>query len=799
MKLALALIVKGVDEEAPLLERCLHYASGAVDGIFVTITHNKDESPSQAVEDVCNKYGATVSKFEWIKDFAAARNFNFSQVPKEFDYIFWLDADDILKDSDPTVGMGSRLKDTIESRPEVDTFSMFYLYAFDEHENPTVVHQKTRVIKNDGCCKWQGLGIHEELVPNRQLVQFAIKGIDIVHRSTATRLDGSRDRNYEIAKTWSEKNPQDPTSFFNLANASFGVGKYDDSLQAFEKFLGMSKSDDEKYLARLRRGDVFWVQGKHEQALDEARYAIGMKPEYPDAYHAAGRYYYALGQYDKAKDSILNGLVRPVPYYQIIVYNPREYDYQPLMNLAKCYYALNLPQLALPAFEAAIKVVPADEELKKTIKILKKEAKEGDEIVKLCSVLRKITDKTKLKKQLDKIPEKFKFHPEVLRIRNTNFVKESSSGKDLVIFCGFTEEEWTPESIAKKGSGGSEEAAITLAQGLADKGWNVTVYNNCGTEEQTFASGMALGKNKLSINGIEQKTVTYKPYMSWNYRDKQDVTILWRQTKPLDWEINSTKVYVDMHDVIPSGEFTPARIDKADKVFFKSNYHRNLYPQIPQEKCVVLPNGIWTEKFETTEKDPYLMINTASPLRALTALIDIMKEVRKEVPEAKMKWAYGWVTTDGGMKNEPDYLAWKEKTIQGMKEAGIEDVGRLTHNQVAELYNKASLYIYPTGFPEIDCISVTKALAADCFPISSDYAAIGEKTQYGGLYFKWDGRHEDFPTWDMSITDETIKKQFAKAIIQYLKEPSLVVDSLGVKKNYSWPSIIEKWNELCTT
>lgn len=777
MKIALAMIVKGVDAEAPMLARCLHYASEAVDDIFITVTHAKGEKPSQKVYDVCNRFKATTSKFEWIHDFAAARNFNFQQVPKEYDYIFWLDADDVLKDADKTVGLGSRLKDTVESRPDVDAFTLFYLYAFDEHGNPSVVHQKTRVVKNDNTWKWEGLGLHESLVPNRQITTFGIKGIDVIHLSNDDRLIDSRQRNYRISMEWAKNKPEDPTSWYNLGNSAFGVGKYEEALNCFDKFLVLSKSDEEKYIVRLRRGDVLWAQNKNQEALQEAQYAIGLKPEYPDAYHAAGRFYYALNRFEDAKNMFLNGLVRPAPYYKIIVYNPRDYDYKPLMDLAKTYYALNLPQLALPALEQACRIVPADESLKKTIRTLRKLSKEGDEVVKLAGKLRKIKDKKKLKVELDKIEAPFKYHPMILMIKNENFIKDTSSGKDLVIFCGFTEQEWTPKTIAKTGSGGSEEAITILAEALADN-YNVTVYNNCGSDE--------------SVHG----RVTYKPYMSWNYRDKQDVTILWRNTKPLDWELNSTKIYVDMHDVIPAGEFTTNRIKKLDKVFFKSNYHRKLYPAIPEEKTVIIPNGIWPDVFKPTEKDKFLMVNTSSPVRALTALIEIMKEVRKEVPQAKMQWAYGWQVTDGGMANEPDYPEWKAKTLKGMEEAGIEDVGRLTHKKVAELYNKASYYIYPTGFPEIDCISVTKALAADCYPISTDYAAIGEKMQYGGAYIHWGKNHDEFKTWDMSINDEKVIKQFVKEIVKHLQHPELAsLANEGAKANYAWPSIIDRWNK----
>lgn len=784
MKIALAILVKGVDSEAEVLDRCLHYASKAVDHIFITVTHEANEIPSQKVYDICNKYGVTTSKFQWIKDFATARNFNFSQVGKDFTHILWLDADDVYRDKTNLDNKGSgSLKKILEIHPEIDCFSMFYLYAFDEYKNATVVHQKTRVIKNNGCVEWSGNGIHEDFKENRTLTRFAIDGIDILHLTDQTRIDTSKQRNYDITKSWLNGHEDDPRSYWNLANSAFGAADYDESLKAFEVFMEKSHSDEEKYIARLRMSDVYWVQGNHNLALDQARYALGMRPEYPDAYHVCGRIYYQLGQFDRAKDMFLNGLGRPAPYYKILVYNPREYDYTPLMNLAKCYYALNLPQLALPAFEAAIKIVPADKALKKTIKILKKESLEGDEIIKLASKLRKITDKVKLKKQLDKVPEKFKFHPEILRIRNTNFIKTTSSGRDLAIFCGFTEEEWTAKSIEEKGSGGSEEAIVTMAQGLTERGWNVTIYNNCGHLE------------------TEHKGVIYKPYMGWNYRDKQDVVILWRNIKPLDWEINADKIYLDMHDVIPAGEFTSPRIDRVSKIFFKSEYHKNLYPIIPQDKTAIIPNGIDPTQFTSQlDRDNTLIINTSSPVRSLTSLIEIMKEVRKEVPEAKMKWAYGWITTDGGMKGEPEYPVWKKKILEGMKEAGIEDIGRLTHKEIAKLYQEANIFLYPTGFPEIDCISLTKALFAGCWPITTDYAALGEKMEAGGSFIHLDHKHDDYKTWDMGILDKELKQKFAHEIIQKLKTPVKESSRKRLEKfaieNYSWDKIINQWNEI---
>ena len=138
IKLALALIVKGTDAEAELLDRCLENVSPYVDGIFITSTYKKGEIPNQRVREVAEAYDAEVSTFEWINDFGAARNFNFSQVPKEFDYILWCDADDVWRGLD-------KLKPTLEANPKVDILAFWYLYDFDQYNQPTVVHKKSRV------------------------------------------------------------------------------------------------------------------------------------------------------------------------------------------------------------------------------------------------------------------------------------------------------------------------------------------------------------------------------------------------------------------------------------------------------------------------------------------------------------------------------------------------------------------------------------------------------------------------------------------------------------------------------
>ena len=87
------MIVKD-DTEAEELRRALRSVNGVMDGIFITGTKN----PQKKVKRVCKEFKATWNWFEWCNDFSKARNYSFSVVPKDFDYIFWMDTDDVISD-----------------------------------------------------------------------------------------------------------------------------------------------------------------------------------------------------------------------------------------------------------------------------------------------------------------------------------------------------------------------------------------------------------------------------------------------------------------------------------------------------------------------------------------------------------------------------------------------------------------------------------------------------------------------------------------------------------------------------
>lgn len=787
------MIVRGSDTEAELLERCLSSVSPYVDGIFITITQ-----PNENVEKVAKNFKAHVSHFEWIGDFAAARNFNFSQVPKEFDYILWTDADDVWRGLD-------KLKPTLDDNPRMDAFAFDYLYDWDEAKLPTVVHKKTMLIRNDNCASWVG-ALHEDLIENRQLDVRHIKGIERLHLTTSERVAENSQRNVTIAKSEIAKNSSDPRTYWNLANSQFAVSNFVEARDTFEQFLTLTESDDERYLAYERLGDTYRALGNTNEAIKQLRLAIGLFPYYPEAYFQLAHLYFTMGNWDKAEEYCIQGLRRKPLVNKMIVYNPRDYDYNPMMLLANVYYQKNRPDLMLPLLEGCSKIYPKDKRLKDMVKEGRAEKKAMGRALTAIEKLRTITDKVKLKKAIEALPEAIASHPALVSLRNTNFIKETSTGKDLVIYCGNTLQEWNPELFKTKGFGGSEEAVVNLSRELAKLGWNVTVYNNCGHKPMTEIVGWPTSKEASIFKNISGTLpeVTYRPFWEWNYRDKQDVVILWRWAKPLDAEINAPKIFLDLHDVVSEGEFTPARLKRVTKILVKTAFHRSLFPNVPEEKIAIVPNGMDFALLESNppiEKDPFLIINTSSPDRSMDVLPKLFKEVKKRVPQARLQWAYGWDNFKAANANDMKKLEWMKQTQKEMDEVGIETLGRISQAEVGKLYQRATILAYPSAFAEIFCISVLKAQSAHCLPITTDFGAFAEINKFGiqthtaTTKENWNKPYQYF----FGITDEKEQQAWVDAVCKSLKDGGSPAYPPAVREwtdTFKWPEVAKHWNDL---
>lgn len=773
MKIALCLIVKGTDEEAELLERCLANMSPYVDGIFITSTYT--DKPNENVEKVTKRYKGALSTYKWTNNFSEARTFNFSQVPKDYDYIMWSDADDMWYNL-------QLLRPLLEKNPQYDALAVNYLYDFDEYNQPIVIHKKTMVIRNDDCAKWFGR-LHEDLIQTRELNLHFSPDIQRQHKTNDVRITESKKRNVLISEQENKENPNDPRTFFNLANSYFGNAQYKEAVTAYNQFIEASGSDDEIFLARMRVSRAYEQINANKEAILNGQIAIGMRPDLPDAYLNMAEIYDARNNLDKAIYFYLEGLIKKPQYHAMIAYNPRDYDYNPMKSLAKVYFRKDRPDLALGMLKGCLAIDPNNKALKGFVEELTLETERMHKAIKEIENLDKIEDTKAQLEYISKLPVELQSHPAICKIRNRLFPKTESTGKDIAYFCGFTDHEWNPDLFKTKGFGGSEEAVINLSRELVKEGYNVTVYNNCGIEE------------------MERDGVKYKPFWAFNYRDKWDKIIFWRSARAVDGfireKIDYPEIYIDLHDVISEGELNESRLKRIKKIFVKTKAHRDIFPAVPEEKFAIIPNGHDVNMFtEDIKRDQYLMVNTSSPDRSMDVLPKLFKEVKKRVPQARLKWAYGWDIFDKSFADDDARMKWKAKIVSEIEEAGIEALGKLPQAECAKLYQEGNILAYPSEFYEIDCISVKKAQFAGCLPITTDFAAFNESVQFGVKVHSPKNKDNWALPYQNSfgLTDEKTQQEWVDACVKILNTP------IGDRKEmvewasqFAWSNITKRW------
>ena len=373
-------------------------------------------------------------------------------------------------------------------------------------------------------------------------------------------------------------------------------------------------------------------------------------------------------------------------------------------------------------------------------------------------------DVRRLNRSISELPEELWTNPMILNFRRGYQQKSSSTGRDLVWYCGPGQYfQFTNKWNGRSGDvGGSEESVINMAKGLAKRKWNVTVY--CVTDAKRIVDG-----------------VWYIPYWEWLPLDRQDVTIIWRDPSILqDQRVNSGKIILDLHDVIDPKWITKEISEQLTYICVKSKFHASTVNFA--EGCAkrkIIPNGIHVADFACSveEKRSNIIINTSSPDRSLRALLRALPIIRREIPNAEIHWAYGFRNgiQEGGMEADSrKYVTdWVTETKEIMANTeGFVDLGRLSQTDICGLYRKAKVFAYGTRFPEIDCISMTKALAAGCIPVVTNTAALGEKIENcNSIAFDAQRRPASDNEIDYSIEPGEIFDEWVRGIISALSTP----------------------------
>lgn len=797
VKVALCLIVKaGDDSELGHLRTCLQSVAHHVDGIFINLNHLPGKKVSGKMHKLCADYGATTIVTEWHDDFAEARNANFKQVTHDFTHILWLDTDD-------TIDHPQKIVKVCESSSNYDSVYADYLYDTDEEGNPVTVHMVARLLKNNGSHVWKGM-IHETLIETRSVSQGMTKDFTVIHHADEKRKDESLQRNARILEKQlelEEKNP-DPRTFYYLASTYIDLGRTEEAKAWMETYLDISGWDQERGAARTKLGTIYLQEGNRSEAKKNFMLAIGEDPDNPEPRIEMGSLELESQSYHKAR-RWLESVEAMEKSMTTLERNPMGYTFRTYILLADVYLGMGGKWLekSLEYAKKAAKYKKKNKDVKKYVKMIENvvnDKKLTTSVVDLVRALKKNKEGDKIKLLAKAVPKQLEDNPIIVRLREPE--PYTWPEKSVVIMTGDTAiDEWGPWSL-KEGIGGSEEAIIRLSKHLAERGWKVVIFG------------------KVGANAGLHDGVMWRNFWECNMEDNFDVFIAWRAPFMFEKPIKARKSYLWLHDVMEPGEFTPQRIEHFTKCIVLSNYHRSLFPMIPDEKIMLSANGIDSGEFVREEKeqspcpecdgmcegckfcketgqvgnaalrDPHKMIYTSSHVRGLKYMYELWPEIKAAVPDATLDVFYGRESYDAINKGNPERMKWMDDMMAQAKSLdGVTDHGKVGQDDIVRHIFESGLWVYPCPFPEISCITAMKMQAGGAVPVASNHAALNETIQFG--------HKQQFG----EFSDEDLQK-YKEALIWWLQHPEeqekIRADMMSwARGHYDWSKVADQWSE----
>ncbi|HEY6018624.1 MAG TPA: glycosyltransferase family 4 protein, partial [Candidatus Paceibacterota bacterium] len=349
--------------------------------------------------------------------------------------------------------------------------------------------------------------------------------------------------------------------------------------------------------------------------------------------------------------------------------------------------------------------------------------------------------------------------------------------KTIIIGAMGAPEAWNPKTFEETGLGGSETAAMKLATSFARPGSKNRVLLYSTISEPGYYDG-----------------VGYRDSSHFRAEIPSDLYIAWRSPEAADWDINTKKLVLWMHDTDAGDRITPARVRKFDAIVVLTEWHRNhmmrMYPFIPKEKFVIIGNGVDIENFNgEVEREPHRVIYSSSPDRGLDVILEgIWPKVVEAIPDAELHLYYGWNTIDKFVDSFPHLVKLKNRLIELLLQTkGVVQHGRVNQKELAQSFQKSSVWLYPTHFTETYCITAIEAQLGGAIPITNHLAALAETVASGVIL------PED-------VRNPAVQEMYAQAVIQALNTP--IADRHDIHRRVrdnaparSWDWVANEWQK----
>jgi len=172
--------------------------------------------------------------------------------------------------------------------------------------------------------------------------------------------------------------------------------------------------------------------------------------------------------------------------------------------------------------------------------------------------------------------------------------------------------------------------------------------------------------------------------------------------------------------------------------------------------------------------------------RGLIHLLNMWPDIIERYPDATLSICYGWDLFLKGYSTNPERMAWKDKVDKLMEQNGITHHGRVGKDKLKEIRKECGIWVYPTHFTEINCITALECQDDGLVPVVINLAAL-EETVGSGSKIEGD------------IYDPMTKERFKEELFKYMDDEKLWQKESESAKNfakgYDWSLIAKEWGK----
>jgi hypothetical protein len=358
--------------------------------------------------------------------------------------------------------------------------------------------------------------------------------------------------------------------------------------------------------------------------------------------------------------------------------------------------------------------------------------------------------------------------------------------------------DWNASKVIATGMGASEETIVYLARRLARRGLTaISIYGPVPEDlpcvEEEVQAGVGYW-TRAKVSGATPGTLIVSRSPSAGRMvdpaGKHD-RILWLQDT----------IYPDLNE-------DTARDYR--KIVTLTEWHKALIgEQVGKEKhrIEIVPNFLLKEQFTregAPPREPFHFVYASSPDRGLIRLLKMWPRIRRAFPSATLDIFYGW---EGCMKlgtgNSPSWTKHYRKVrtefVALQWQEGVVSRGRVNHAVLAREFQRASALLYPTSFAECGCLTVAKARAAGCVPVTTKYAGLaetGDCPETVWVDMPGVGVVED-PTGDPAAF-EAYEDRFVRGIVDAVKMDEAARSKMSEEAiaQFDLESILPRWIEV---